>query len=76
MICAEHEDGRIVLMASEQNLKPMILDFGGWGPASISGEELNEFTRLDNPNIIEVILESAKKFANLNSEFKINNETN
>ena len=71
MIVGEHTDGRVVLMASEHNLKPMILDFGGWGPASISGEELNEFTRLDNPNIIHALLESALKFANNNKDYFI-----
>ncbi len=78
MIIAEHEDGRIVLMASEYNLKPMLLLGGKWGKALISGYELDEFSEISAPKLIKKILASGLKFARNNPEFLIDKtkETN
>ncbi len=76
MIIGQHPtDKRIVLMAQEHNLKPMIYHAGisspSWGPANISGEELNDFVRIKDQNLINSILKSALEFAEKNPKYKI-----
>lgn len=76
MIIGQHEtDKRIIIMASEHNLKPMIYHAGisspSWGPANISGKELDEFDDIEDEALIKSILKSALMFAEINSEFKI-----
>jgi hypothetical protein len=72
MICAKHPDGRIVLMASEHNLKPMLFypKSENWEAAKISEEELNDFIQIEKP-LVNLLLFDAKKFAEANPEFKI-----
>lgn len=43
MIVGRHPDGRVLLMAKEHTLKPLLKSEGKWGPATISGRELDEF---------------------------------
>ena len=73
MICAKHPDGRIVLMAMESNLKPMIFypQSENWEPAHITGEELNDFISIRDQNLIKLFLADAKIFAEKNPQFKI-----
>lgn len=73
MIIAQHpEDKRIVLMAKEHNLKPMVKSSEGkWGVSHITGRELSDFIRIQDNNLRLSILEDALGFAELNPQFKI-----
>lgn len=59
MIVAKHPDGRIVLLAKEHGLQPLLKTDGVWGPALISGEELNDFLSVRNENERAQILSDA-----------------
>lgn len=74
MICGKHVDGRIVLMAKEYNLMPMIFfpQSTTWERAVITGEELSEFTQIQDSYLVSLLLTDAINFAELNNEFKIN----
>jgi hypothetical protein len=73
MICVKHKDGRIILMAAENNLKPMLFypQSKNWEPALISGEELNDFSDIRDTNLVNLLLTDAKIFAEKNPQFKI-----
>jgi hypothetical protein len=73
MICGKHKDGRIILMAREHNLKPMIFypQSENWEPANISDEELNDFNEIKG-YLVNLLLHDAISFAEKNPEFKIN----
>jgi len=73
MICAKHLDGRIILMASEHNLKPMLFYPQGanWEPAYITGEELNDFSDIRDEKLVKLLLADAKIFADKNPQFKL-----
>ena len=47
MIVARHPDGRVILMAQEHGLKPMLRGADGtWTAANISGGELQDFLKV------------------------------
>ena len=73
MICAKHPDGRIILMARESNLKPMLFYPQGknWESALISGEELNDFVSIRDKSLVNLLLIDAISFAEKNPQFKI-----
>lgn len=59
MIVAKHPDGRILLMANEFKLKSIIKQNNIWIPATMTGEELNEFTYIDDKKEQLIILKDA-----------------
>lgn len=64
MIIGKDDEGRIILMASERGLKPVLRSKDGiWGPAKISGRELDEFTEVTDDSERHKLLAEALKQA-------------
>lgn len=59
MIVGKHSDGRILLMVREFNLKPIFKQNNVWGPATMTGEELNEFDTINDKTEQLAILKDA-----------------
>lgn len=61
-IIGKHEDGRILVMARHHFLAPMIKkgNRGKWGPAKISGREVDEFDEVTDYTERDEILRDAR----------------
>jgi len=64
MIVARHPDGRVILMAQEHGLKPMLRGADGtWTEATITGGELQEFIKVRSESERQSILRDGRKKA-------------